>query len=94
MRLTLAPLNQSQMVFQIMYDSWDSAGGFFATRELAQAVMDEMVANGLGFDTLHIAEREVYTNAAEYIQAHWDGCSSFKQFVAYRDSNYTVKPAA
>ena len=83
-------------VFRISWDAdeYEVAREIFESRELAQAIIDEIRTAGGGYDGMHVVEYPVYTDAVAYFRAHWHGCDTFKQFAAYRDSNYTVKPAA
>jgi len=83
-------------VFRISWDAdeWEVAREIFESRELAQAVIDEIRAADGENDEMHVVEYPVYTDAVSYFRAKWRGCDTFKQFAAYRDSNYTVKPSA
>jgi hypothetical protein len=83
-------------VFRISYDTdgYEVANEIFESRELAQAIIDEIRAADGGDSEMHVVEYPVYTDAVSYFRAKWQGCDTFAQFCAYRDSNYTVKPSA
>ena len=80
-------------MFQIRYDECDEVSGFFATRELAQQVLEEMIKTDMCFGGEYIVEVEVVKDYTSWCEKNYRGCRTLADFCAYRDSNYEVKPS-
>ena len=80
-------------VFRISWDAdeYEVARETFASRELAQTIIDEIRAADGGNDGMHVVEYPIYTDSVSYFRAKWNGCDTFEQFVALRDGKHTSK---